>query len=497
MLFRTTPTRLLAALACLILLPACQMGPAPEQAPRQDMATLFEALKDSPPELEAFLRAMPKGGDLHNHAVGSIYAENFIAWAAEDGLCVDTARLILLACDGNGKPLADICEADTQPTDQCHRPEDVVLVSETLDNSLFYNRLIDGLSVRNYELYARSGHDQFFATFNAFEAASLAREGDMLAEIMRRAGQQNILYLELMTSTGMPQAMGLGAALSWDENLQAMRDGISDGDLAALVADTSHALDARERDARALLACGTAHADPGCDVTVRYLAQVIRVVPAPMVFSQIVFGFALAEADPRVVGINLVAPEDDPVTLRDYTKQMQAVGFAGAQAPDVGIALHAGELTLGLVPPEDLRFHIWQAVEIAGADRIGHGVDVMYEDDPHGLLATLAEHDILVEINLTSNDVILGVEGKNHPLPVYMAGGVPVALSTDDEGVSRIDLTHEYKRAVETYDLSYAEIKQLSYNSLAYAFADERDVLLDELDARFAAFEAAWAKDLP
>lgn len=117
----------------------------------------------------------------------------------------------------------------------------------------------------------------------------------------------------------------------------------------------------------------------------------------------------------------------------------------------------------------------------------------MYEDDPYALLTTLAERNILIEINLTSNDVILGVEGKNHPLPVHMAAGVPVALLTDDEGVSRTDLTHKYRHAVQTYGFSYAVIKQLSYNSLAYAFANERENLLDELDARFAAFEAEQA----
>lgn len=74
-----------------------------------------------------------------------------------------------------------------------------------------------------------------------------------------------------------------------------------------------------------------------------------------------------------------------------------------------------------------------------------------------------------------------------------MAAGVPVALSTDDEGVSRIDLTHEYQRAVQTFGFSYAEIKQLSYNSLTYAFTEERDALLAELDRRFTAFEAMWA----
>ena len=102
----------------------------------------------------------------------------------------------------------------------------------------------------------------------------------------------------------------------------------------------------------------------------------------------------------------------------------------------------------------------------------------------------MAARDVAVEINLTSNDVILGVTGDDHPFEIYRAYGVPVLLSTDDEGVSRIDLTHEYARAVETYDLTYAEVKTLSYNSLRYAFADERGALIAELDARFAAFEA-------
>ncbi len=107
---------------------------------------------------------------------------------------------------------------------------------------------------------------------------------------------------------------------------------------------------------------------------------------------------------------------------------------------------------------------------IAGARRIGHGVDIVYEDDATGLLRTMHERDVLVEINLTSNDVILGVRGKHHPFELYRRAGVPVALSTDDEGVSRVDLTHEFQRAVETYDLNYADIKGLARNSLTYSF---------------------------
>ena len=74
----------------------------------------------------------------------------------------------------------------------------------------------------------------------------------------------------------------------------------------------------------------------------------------------------------------------------------------------------------------------------------------------------MAARHVMVEINLTSNDVILGVSGRDHPLPLYRSSGVPVALSTDDEGVSRIDITHEYVRAVQTYGFGYADLKRAS-----------------------------------
>jgi adenosine deaminase len=149
---------------------------------------------------------------------------------------------------------------------------------------------------------------------------------------------------------------------------------------------------------------------------------------------------------------------------------MQMVDYAKHLYPNVHITLHAGELASGLVPPEDLRYHIRQAIEIGHAERIGHGVSIMYENDPIGLLNLMRQRHIAVEINLTSNDVILGVKGKDHPFPIYRKYGVPVAISTDDEGVSRTHLTQEYQRATLTYGLSYADLKEIVRNSLEYAF---------------------------
>jgi adenosine deaminase len=394
---------------------------------------------------------MPKGGDLHNHLSGAVYAESLIGWAESDGLCLRLADMSL------AKPPCDPSDG-LPPAAQALKTPDV------------YHDLIDAFSMRDF--VARdgvSGHDQFFATFARFDAATKAHTADMIAEAANRAAADRLDYLELMDSPGMAQARALAATLPWTDDFDAAFAKLAPG-VAPLVAEVSKGLDATEADVKSRLRCGTAAAEPGCAVTIRYIAQVIRTFPLAQVFAQAEFGYALAAADPRVVGVNLVAPEDDPTTLRDYAKQMRLLGYMGRRYPGVRLSLHAGELTLGLVPTADLRDHIRDAVEIAGARRIGHGVDLRYEDDAAGLLREMAAKRVTVEINLTSNDVILGVRGPDHPFETYLHAGVPVALSTDDEGVSRIDLTHEFTRAVLTYGLSYGQLKTLVRNSLEYAF---------------------------
>jgi len=97
-------------------------------------------------------------------------------------------------------------------------------------------------------------------------------------------------------------------------------------------------------------------------------------------------------------------------------------------------------------------------------------VDVMNEDDAAGLLREMAQKHVMVEINLSSNQGILGVKGANHPFPLYRAAHVPVALSTDDEGVSRIDITGEYVRAAIDYHLTYQDLKQLARTGMEHSF---------------------------
>jgi adenosine deaminase len=226
-------------------------------------------------------------------------------------------------------------------------------------------------------------------------------------------------------------------------------------------------------------------------VTVRYLYQVLRGLPPEQVFAQILTGFELASADTRVVGLNLVMPEDWYVPMHDFGLHMKMLNYLHGVYPKVHIALHAGELAMGLVPPDSLSFHIRESIDRGHAERIGHGTAVMNENNAVDLLKKMAAHNIAVEISLSSSDLILGIRGDDHPLPIYLKYGVPVLLATDDEGVSRSDLTHEYLRAVEGFNLSYAQLKNMAGNSLRYSFLppNDRARVRSRLEDEFTGFE--------
>ena len=448
----------------------CLAAFALAQAPEEKAAKYLESVRQQPPLLLAFLQHMPKGGDLHVHLGGAVYAESMIDWASENALCVDrsVSKLIHAACDS--------CET--------YRPKPSVRCA--YQDHVLYNQLVDAWSMRNWRGPEESGHDHFFATFERFGPALEKHVGNALAEIASRAAADHLQYVELMHTADGAQAAILGDKIGWNDDFGKLRDKLLEGGLKDVVSTVRTQLDADEARQKELLRCGGAQPDAGCEVTIRYLYQVLRGLPREQVFAQILLGFELAKTDPRFVGFNLVMPEDWYVPMHDFDLHMRIIETLRKSYPGVRISLHAGELAMGLVPPEGLRFHIRESVERAGAERIGHGVAVMNENQPFGLLQELAQKGVLVEICLTSNDVILGVSGDRHPLPVYMKYGVPVALATDDEGVSRSDMTHEYLRAVEGYGLSYGDLKRMARASLEHSFLRGDSIWRKGADFRLA-----------
>ena len=156
--------------------------------------------------------------------------------------------------------------------------------------------------------------------------------------------------------------------------------------------------------------------------------------------------------------------------MQNFSLHMRMLQFLRPLYPRAHLSLHAGELAPGVVPPDGLTFHIRDSVITAQANRIGHGVDVMHETDADELMREMARRNVMVEICLSSNNTILGISGAQHPLATYLKYGVPVALATDDEGVSRSEISREYLRAAEDQGLGYLQLKAMARNSLQYAF---------------------------
>ncbi|MFZ0478419.1 MAG: adenosine deaminase [Terriglobales bacterium] len=440
------------------------------QSPEEKTAKYMESVRHEPGLLLAFLQQMPKGGDLHVHLAGAIYAESMIDWAAESELCVErsTSKLIHDSCDS--------CEpALPKPSVRC-----------AYQDHILYDQLVDAWSMRNWHTEVESGHDHFFETFGKFGPALDKHIGDAFAEVAARAAADHLQYVELMNTADGGQAAILGTKVGWDDDFPRFREKLLAGGMSDIVTSVRAQTDANEAREKEVLHCGAAQANAGCAVTIHYLYQVLRGLPREQVFAQILLGFELAKNDPRFVGFNLVMPEDYYVPMHDFDLHMQIIEALRKFYPAVHVSLHADELAMGLVPPEGLRFHIRESIERAGAERIGHGTAVMSENDPIGLLDEMAKKHVLVEICLTSNDTILGVIGDRHPLPIYMKYGVPVALATDDEGVSRSDMTHEYLRAAETYNLSYAELKRMARASLEHSFIPGASLWSDGRDSRRA-----------
>jgi len=423
------------------------------------------AVRGGPLALHAFLAQFPKGADLHVHLSGAVYAETFIRDAAQDGLCVDPAALkFVKGTCGEALVAAARLDGVLTPGDQD-----------------LYDRLINSFSMRSFVPRAGfSGHDQFFGTFGRYGGLDKRHVGEWVDEVASRAAAQNQQYLELMETPAFGHAATIAHEIGWQADSSAldlahMRQALLDRGLRDEVAiDRQHVHEVETRR-RELEHCGTPQAVPACQVQIRYIYQVLRGNAPEQVFAHTLLGFetveqSIEEHDDGFVGLNFVMPEDGFVSMRDYSLHMKMVEYLHGLYPKVRISLHAGELAPGLVPPEGLRFHVRQAVETAHAERIGHGVDVMYEVDAASLLKEMARKHVMVEINLSSNEGILGVEGAWHPFPLYRAAHVPVALSTDDEGVSRIDITHEYVRAAQDYHLGYADLKGLARTGMEHSF---------------------------
>src|ERR1700722_2917541 len=263
--------KFLTGALAIAVLAATRLAPAQLAAPAERTAQYLESIRTDPAKLLDFLDRMPKGGDLHNHLTGAVYAESYIDYAAEDGLCIDKATTTLSAgpCDaGAGRVPATLALTDFP----------------------LRNQVIDAWSIRNFVPAPddRDVRHHFFAAFGKFDPVTNGHWGEMLAEVANRAGAQNEIYLETMLTPDQGDATKMGRSLEWNDDFSVMRDKLLAGGMSQSVADGRKNLDEAEQKMRVALDCDGKNPKPGCAVTVRYLNQILRAFPKEQVFAQLV-----------------------------------------------------------------------------------------------------------------------------------------------------------------------------------------------------------------
>jgi adenosine deaminase CECR1 len=450
---------ILAALLAVVLC-AANSGAAGSAvdlpAADQDSLAWFEDFKRSASDedLYRFLYAMPKGGDLHNHLSGSILSNWFydLALAQEKRGYRYYTRVRSNNCrpyGGNAfveSPyllmFVNIQQSSYERLDGCERGEYLPL--EALDDRQ-KAAWLDSLRIDK----AYEGRDEFFQTHwqrmgDLYQNPYLA--ADALVLNMQAFAQEGLVYLESMIGV-----LGFIAA-----------DGTS---LSPDVVGDIYRQRLLDEDA---LATG---------VSVRLQVTILRFHPQAEDHLRFLYAFVSRNAD-LFVAVNMVGREDN---LKGYPLRfLPTLRELRQRYHSVGLSIHAGEV-------DEPNSHVRDTL-LLGADRIGHGVNLITDPDT---LRLMRHGPYLVEINLVSN-LLLGYvsDFSQHPFPEYLRTGIPVALSTDDRGMWDSNLTDEFFVAVKEYNLNWAEIVQLSRNSLSYSFAPAplKAQLLERFGKRMADF---------
>lgn len=453
----------------------------------QSAESYLEKIRNNEALLTAFFQQMPKGGDLHHHFSGSVYAEPLLERAIAEDFYLN---------------LETMAVSKTKPANGNWQTFSSIKNDGKLD--YYQQQIMQTWSVKDYNGSVPSD-DQFFDSFMKFEPTIKGHFAEGMLELKKRAIAENVSYIETQLST-IPCDMNVSDLTDFNTKLRQAATQKDEKAVLKLLDELYKSL--QKKDAKKYADdfnnnfLAKLHKDLKIDderFTMRYQNFVLRFMEPVDLFKNLTIAFISSNESKLTAGVNIVSPEHGENSMKDYWLHMVMFKYCHSKFPNVKYTLHAGELTLGLVQPEELTWHINDAIYIAGANRIGHGVDIAYESNSYDLLKYMSKNNIPIEINLVSNEFILKVKENRHPFTLYKEFNVPIVISTDDAGILRSNMTEQYVLLAKRYqDVNYETIKKYVYNSINYSFIQDESVkkqLIKGLDNRFKTFEAKFSKN--
>lgn len=405
----------------------------------QQFEKIWAKLLTKPKTLEHALRLMPKGADLHCHASGATSTEELIQIAKNNDYCIDNDLAI------HEVSKSGTCQAGIKTKQFLALPE-------------HQKSALRAWSMADFkEGSSEDGKTHFFKTFPKFSPMVASHWPEIIANVREQADVQHIQYLELMLDIN-----GTKPKASKRYQYSEMKNLIQGDAIKAFIRHNIGFFSSLKAKVDAVSSSAAKQVD------VRWILEIKRNQEFRQFALDAYEVFTIASGVSDIVGINMVEAEYGKFANADYELQMQWIAQLHRDFPKVNIVLHAGELPKSIAL-HNTKGHIAEALKKVKPLRIGHGVTILSEPKFEDSLQALQENHIAVEVNLTSNDEILGVKGRDHPLSTYLKYGVPVVISSDDPGVSRNNLSHEYYRAIREQNLSLKQFLQVNRNSLTYS----------------------------
>lgn len=419
-----------------------------------DANQYLNSVRQDPNKLYKFLKDMPKGGELHYHFTGSSYPQELIKISQKNSFYIDAKTFNV----NNNNSL------------------NLISTQKFFQDLKNQHNTINAWSMQNLTNNYKERHDHFFDVFMKVNPIYKTHYDELLASQLNHAANQNAMYMEIaLLYLENPEKYNkiIKNKSSLKSKQQALLNNKEfQSDLSALIAKGDRHL----IDSYKYLGCDKDATPKTCQVVARLQTYVLRETSMDDFFPAALAAFIAAQESRNIVAVNIVQPENGKLALQNFNKQMQVFNFLHQQYPKVNIVMHAGELDPKTTSKQYLSNHIHQSIYIGKAQRIGHGTDIRYENAKQTTLEYMASHNIPVEINLTSNELILAVKGESQPLKYYLQNNVPVVLSTDDQGILQTDLTKQYVAAAQTYNLDYATLKTINRNALTYSFMPGKSI---------------------
>lgn len=446
-----------AAWLVLLLLAISGLSAAPAARAQDPIDAWFEDFKASasPEELYRFLYAMPKGGDLHIHMAGSVLSE----WYYDEAIAQSAngyaywTRTKLLGC----RPYGGDEFSDTPYLMFFHTIQGSSYDALSDCEKAEYTRLAD-LSATEKTAWLDSirldkpyeGREEFFER-HWDRLGDLLHNPHLMANVlvrhMRAMADEGMIYTEPQLSV-FGHIDPTGAVIRPDDVANIYRARLAEADAQAT------------------------------GMEVKLQLTVLRFGAFAEQSARDSYAFVSQNRD-LYAAVNMAGREDNdkghPGRFRDVFNEMRVAH------PGVKLSIHAGEV-------DEPNAHMSDTL-LLGADRIGHGLNLVTDDDT---LLRFRHGPYMIEINLISNLLLEYIDDyADHPFPQYLRMGIPVALSTDDRGMWDSNMTDEFFVAVTQFNLTWAEIKRLSRTSLRHAFVepDKRTAMLNTYNERIAAFE--------